>query len=139
MFDGDQRLIVCNQQYVDLYDLGKELTRPGTRLRSILEHQLAIGNLEDSEKYIAKRLSAAVANKAYQITNRLRDGRLISVTHRPMDGGGWVSTHTDVTEQTRREESFRLLFEGSPVPMWVSDRETLRFMAVNDAAIALWL
>lgn len=127
---------MCNQQYVDLYDLGKELTRPGTRLRSILEHQLAIGNLEDSEKYIAKRLSAAVANKAYQITNRLRDGRLISVTHRPMDGGGWVSTHTDVTEQTRREESFRLLFEGSPVPMWVSDRETLRFMAVNDAAIA---
>ncbi len=53
-----------------------------------------------------------------------------------MEGGGWVSTHTDVTEQVRREESFRLLFEGSPVPMWVSDRETLRFVAVNDAAIA---
>ena len=53
-----------------------------------------------------------------------------------MDGGGWVSTHSDVTEQVTREESFRLLFEGSPVPMWVSDRESLQFLAVNDATIA---
>ncbi len=136
MFDRDQRLIVCNEQYVDLYDMSEEQTRPGTHLRSILEHQLAIGNLSVDSDYIAKRLNAAVAHKAYQITNRLRDGRLISVTHRPMDGGGWVSTHTDVTEQVRREESFRLLFESSPVPMWVSDRESLRFLAVNDAAIA---
>jgi diguanylate cyclase (GGDEF)-like protein/PAS domain S-box-containing protein len=36
----------------------------------------------------------------------------------------------------RREESFRLLFENNPVPMWVSHRESLRFLAVNNAAIA---
>ena len=53
-----------------------------------------------------------------------------------MDGGGWVATHKDVTEQVSREELFRLLFEGSPVPMWVSDRHSLRFLAVNDAAVA---
>jgi diguanylate cyclase (GGDEF)-like protein/PAS domain S-box-containing protein len=41
-----------------------------------------------------------------------------------------------VTEQVAREESFRLLFDSSPVPMWVIDRESLRFLAVNDAAIA---
>jgi diguanylate cyclase (GGDEF)-like protein/PAS domain S-box-containing protein len=39
-------------------------------------------------------------------------------------------------ERIGREESFRLLFESNPVPMWVFDRETLRFLAVNDAAIA---
>ena len=33
--------------------------------------------------------------------------------------GGWVATHQDVTEAKHREESFRLLFEGNPVPMWV--------------------
>ena len=137
MFDGRGRLIVCNEQYANLYELSDEQARPGTSLRSILEHQIAIGNVpEDLEHYVADRLSAVFANNPYQHTNRLRDGRLISVTHRPMGGGGWVSTHTDVTDQVSREESFRLLFESSPVPMWVSDRESLRFMAVNDAAIA---
>lgn len=32
-------------------------------------------------------------------------------------------------------ESYRLLFERSPQPTWVIDRETLRFLAVNDAAV----
>ena len=35
-----------------------------------------------------------------------------------------------------REEPFLLLFEANPVPMWIWDHETLRFLAVNDAAIA---
>jgi len=33
------------------------------------------------------------------------------------------------------EGQYRLLFENSPQPMWVVDRETLRFLAVNEAAI----
>jgi diguanylate cyclase (GGDEF)-like protein/PAS domain S-box-containing protein len=33
------------------------------------------------------------------------------------------------------DEQYRLLFEGNPVPMWVFDRKTLRFIAVNEAAI----
>jgi PAS domain S-box-containing protein len=47
-------------------------------------------------------------------------------------------------EQSRRrmveklqasEAQYRLLFEGNPHPMWVFDRESLRFLAVNDAAV----
>jgi light-regulated signal transduction histidine kinase (bacteriophytochrome) len=33
------------------------------------------------------------------------------------------------------EERFRLLFAGSPAPMWVYDADTLRFLEVNDAAV----
>jgi len=32
-------------------------------------------------------------------------------------------------------ESYRLLFEKNPLPMWVFDIETLRFLDVNDAAV----
>ena len=136
IFDANQQLIVCNQQYADMYGLDRDLTNPGTFLRAILEHQIVIGNVRNPETYIETRLKSVRAKRPYQIVNRLRDGRLISVVHRPMNDGGWVTTHTDVTEQTNREESFRLLFEGNPVPMWVIDRETLRFLAVNDAAVA---
>ncbi|MDQ3687885.1 MAG: PAS domain S-box protein [Acidobacteriota bacterium] len=33
------------------------------------------------------------------------------------------------------EARYRLLFESNPLPMWVYDLETLRFLAVNDAAV----
>jgi diguanylate cyclase (GGDEF)-like protein/PAS domain S-box-containing protein len=45
------------------------------------------------------------------------------------------ATLTDVTEIKRREESFRLLFDGNPVPMWLYDPDTLRFTGVNEAAV----
>src|SRR6185295_9845052 len=35
----------------------------------------------------------------------------------------------------RSEERYRMLFEASPLPMWVYDAESLQFLAVNDAAI----
>jgi diguanylate cyclase (GGDEF)-like protein/PAS domain S-box-containing protein len=36
------------------------------------------------------------------------------------------------------EEQYRLLFECNPLPMWVYDYETLRFLAVNEAAVRLY-
>lgn len=43
---------------------------------------------------------------------------------------------TDVTNLKRREQSFRLLFESNPMPMWVFDIETKNFLGVNDAAVS---
>jgi PAS domain S-box-containing protein len=40
-------------------------------------------------------------------------------------------------ESTRASErSYRLLFENSPLPMWIHDADTMRVLAVNDAAVA---
>ncbi|HEY5896533.1 MAG TPA: PAS domain-containing protein, partial [Burkholderiales bacterium] len=33
---------------------------------------------------------------------------------------------------------YRMLFESSPLPMWVLDDQSLRFLAVNDAAVRLY-
>ena len=34
-----------------------------------------------------------------------------------------------------RSQEYRGLFENNPHPMWIFDAETLRFLAVNDAAV----
>jgi len=136
MFDKDQRLIVCNQQYADLYGISDELKKPGTLLSTILRHAGRLTHDADTlDAYVNDRIKKIQQKKAYQIVNRLKDGRVVSVVHRAMPDGGWVSTHEDVTEAKRREESFRLLFDANPMAMWVMDRETLKFLAVNEAVI----
>jgi diguanylate cyclase (GGDEF)-like protein/PAS domain S-box-containing protein len=45
------------------------------------------------------------------------------------------ATLTDIGEIKQREASFRLLFDGNPMPMWLYDPDDLKFVAVNDAAV----
>jgi diguanylate cyclase (GGDEF)-like protein/PAS domain S-box-containing protein len=80
---------------------------------------------------------------------RTRDGTAIDVSAsssfvRDADGSpvGVVYVAQDVTERLRAEEAvreserrYRVLFDGNPLSMWVYDRETLNFVAVNDAAV----
>jgi two-component system cell cycle sensor histidine kinase/response regulator CckA len=54
---------------------------------------------------------------------------------------GMVAVARDISQRKRDEEAlrhseeqYRLLFDTNPQPMWVYDGDTLRFLAVNDAA-----
>ena len=43
---------------------------------------------------------------------------------------------SEILELSTSLPSYRQLFDANPQPMWVYDMETLRFLAVNDAAVA---
>ncbi|HEY0330066.1 MAG TPA: EAL domain-containing protein [Rhodopseudomonas sp.] len=136
MFDGEQRIIVCNHKYAALYGLTPEMVTPGTRRRDMVERIVANGIRfadEAPESYLKER-TEGVSTSVDKI-HKLADGRIIAVARRPLAGGGWVATHEDITELKQREASFQLLFDNNPVPMWVYDRDTLRFLAVNQAAV----
>ncbi len=47
----------------------------------------------------------------------------------------WIGTYRDVTEALEAKESFRLLFENNPTPMWLFDPENMKFLAMNEAAV----
>lgn len=136
MFDGQHRIIVCNEKYASMYGLTLDMVKPGTRRRDMVERIVANGIRfadEASESYLRERTEDVAA--AVDKIHKLSDGRMIAVARRPLLGGGWVATHEDITELKQREASFQLLFDNNPVPMWVFDRETLRFIAVNQAAV----
>jgi diguanylate cyclase (GGDEF)-like protein/PAS domain S-box-containing protein len=66
----------------------------------------------------------------------LSDGRCILIEERLTGDGGVIGLRVDITELKQREASFRLLFDGNPVPMIVSSQDGERIISVNDAAVA---
>ena len=105
MFDGKQRLIVCNSRYLKMYGLSPEEMRAGTTLRTILEARVAAGSSpEAAREYIETRLAEVSRNEPYSAVNELRGGRVVAVTHQPIEGGGWVAIHQDITDSRRDEE-----------------------------------
>ena len=65
------------------------------------------------------------------------DEMLVEIVTRIGDllGKAHVRTRANATLRSSAEQ-YRLLFEGNPNPMWISDAESQQLIAVNDAAIS---
>jgi diguanylate cyclase (GGDEF)-like protein len=108
MFDADANLVVCNERYLEMYELSHDVTTPGTNLRAILMHRKERGNFAGDPDIYIKDLRAALAKGDMPpVLIQPGDGRNISIVNRAMANGGWVATHEDITERTRAEEKIR--------------------------------
>jgi diguanylate cyclase (GGDEF)-like protein len=110
MVDDNLRLIVCNATYAQMYGLPAELTRPGTPLRAILDHRAGHGaTFIDSQDFVEERLALAAERRTTTLEEQLRDGRIISLIRAPLDTGGSITIHMDVTEKRNSEKKIAFL------------------------------
>ncbi|OEO30589.1 hypothetical protein VW23_020470 [Devosia insulae DS-56] len=100
MFDARQRLVVCNHQYLEMYNLPRHLGRVGTHLVTILKARIAAGTSggDDPVAYLRERLFVATEGVSSSAVHQLANGRVMSVAHKAMADGGWVTMHKDITE-----------------------------------------
>ena len=99
MFDGAARIVVCNPQFLHFYKLSGDVVKPGCTLRRLIEHRRETGLFTgDPEKFVKEILETNATGKSSNWFMTGRDGRTVYVINQPMPGGGWVSTHEDVTE-----------------------------------------
>ena len=108
MFDGNKRLVICNERYASLYRLPPELLKAGTSHEAIIAHRVLNGLLKGDKNAgaVDKKLGALGKHSVEKVSSRideLADGRLIRVVRQPMPDGGWVATHEDITERQRLE------------------------------------
>ena len=105
MFDKTKRLIVGNDKYREMYGLPHGLMQRGTNLRDLLRARLQSGSFEgtDREEYIERILKLVEQKETGLRIVELDDGRSISIIHHPIEGGGWVGTHEDVSDRRRAE------------------------------------
>jgi diguanylate cyclase (GGDEF)-like protein len=104
MFDAGRRLVIRNQRYIDMYRLDPAAVTPGCTLHDLLALRSASGSYSgDPGRYIANLCAAIAQGRTLSQFVELDDGRTIAVVSQPMEGGGWVATHEDITERRRAE------------------------------------
>ena len=141
MFDDNERLVLCNQRYLEMYDLSADVLQPGCTLRDVIRHRIASGHLDrDPEQYRSELLNAVAQGKTVAWVFDTKDGRSISVINRPFAGGYWIGTHEDVTERRRAERELErtksfldTVIENVPSIIVVKDAQDLRYVLVNRA------
>jgi diguanylate cyclase (GGDEF)-like protein/PAS domain S-box-containing protein len=138
LFDSEDRYVLWNKRYAEIYAESGGKIADGMRFEDTLRAGLACGQYPDAigreEEWLAARLARHAAPRCAH-EQHLAGDRWVRIEERRTADGGSVGIRIDITDLKLREESFRLLFDGNPIPMWVYDRETLRILAVNDAAV----
>ena len=106
MAGPDGRLIVCNSQFRQLFNIDQETARSGTAIAAIMVRMGVSMKLgERGTMDLMREHDALVAGKtpaAY--TRDCADGRSLAIHHQPMVDGGWVATYEDITERRQVEE-----------------------------------
>ncbi len=106
-FDGEQRLIVWNRRYTEIYDLPPDSLRTGMLLKEIIDLRYAAGSAPamTKEEYLRWRNNIQVSDHPSDTIVELANGRVVQIRHRPMPDHGWVATHEDITERHRTERA----------------------------------
>jgi len=108
MFDADERIAVCNRQYIELYGLSAEIVRPGLSFRELLLHRKERGSFfGDVDDYCSTVAANLLEGSSYSLISKSNGGRRVRVVNEPLEGGGWVATHEDVTEHQRLLEAHK--------------------------------
>jgi methyl-accepting chemotaxis protein len=105
MFDSEAQLVLCNMRYIEMHRLRREQLRGSMPLRELLVLRLQTGTFSgDPDRYVAECLKQVAEGRTEAKTIKFADGRIIALVARPLPNGGWVTTHTDVTEKLAAEE-----------------------------------
>jgi two-component system cell cycle sensor histidine kinase PleC len=113
LFDSDDRLVLCNQQYVEFYpDQIQPLLVSGTRFESLIHAMAASGGYGESQNPEISRQTVEQRLKAHQdatgeIVQQLTGGRWVLTRERKTKEGGTVCFHTDITKMKQQEHAFR--------------------------------
>ncbi len=107
LYDADDRLVLGNQKYAELFDCGDGPPAPGSTYEEIVRKAVAHGLIADAkgreEGWIRQRL-AEHRNPGEPILQRRGDGRWLQISERRTETGGTVAVYSDLTEVKESEQ-----------------------------------
>ena len=132
MFDAEQRLLLCNRQYLEMYGFSADVVKPGILLSDIMKYSISLGNYrpEDAQAALNTRHDPDRLRKRTVIKQHLRDGRVMAVMNEPMTGGGSIATYQDITDSEKNEE--RLLAYNRKLERSNKELQEFAYVASHD-------
>ncbi|WP_225716157.1 bifunctional diguanylate cyclase/phosphodiesterase [Bradyrhizobium semiaridum] len=109
LFDASARLVICNQQYIDMFGLSPDVAKPGCHLRDLILHRQQTGSfVGDVDEYCARFINPE-SDKVQDTVVSTPDGRNIRLVYKRSPDGGWATTLEDVTEGRRAQARIEYL------------------------------
>jgi diguanylate cyclase (GGDEF)-like protein/PAS domain S-box-containing protein len=141
LVDTDNKFVLWNKNYEKMFPEYSEIFKPGVSIESVYRYLLKNSryfppmDAVTADKWLKDRLD--LLNKGSAIVEQLPvDGRWIRSEQYLTPDGKKIFVRTDITVDKNAADSFRLLFENNPVPMWVVEKSNQRYIDVNTAALA---
>ena len=145
VFDADGRIVLFNERYRKMMDESADFLT-GRLLLDLWKHRQKLGKLTgDPEEMFANAMKGAREGKSSSRLMERPDGRALRVIDQPMEGGGWVATFEDITEQRhteqerdRNREFLDLIIDNVPSAIFVKKATDRRYVLVNQAGEKFW-
>lgn len=115
LFDRDERLLLANRRYSEIFGFPEGRIRPGMTLREIVEQGVADVFVDPevwqprARDMYARRRAAIQANDGGAIIEKLSTGVSVQLRYRTLPDGAWVATYEDISERVRSEEQISFL------------------------------
>jgi PAS domain-containing protein len=115
MYDAQERLVVCNRRYRQIYAECAHLLVAGVAYEEILREFCRLGGHLCSglseEEWVQERLAAHRRGRG--VHEQQLAGRWIRIGDFPTNDGGVVSLRTDITEIKRAQQELRVAKEAA--------------------------
>ena len=110
MVDQQQRVIVCNSRFLELFELSAGMVQPGALVADVFGHAAAISRYEREviDAIYEQQRQLITAGRTGNFFQENAAGQAIAVSHQLMPGNGWVATYEDISE--RRQAEARIHF-----------------------------
>ena len=104
LYDSDARIILCNQRYLEMYNLSPDVVKAGCHFRDLILHRKETGSFRgDVDEFCSAVLRNVAQKRTTHNVMETTDGRSIEIVNQPLPDGGWVATQEDITERLRAE------------------------------------
>jgi diguanylate cyclase (GGDEF)-like protein len=104
MWDSDDRLVLCNQQFRQIYQISTAFIHPGTKFEDIIRGGALLGQYPEAGNDIEAFVRTTVdwhLNNQGPMERELPNKRWALITERQIPGGGSVGIRTDITDLKR--------------------------------------
>ena len=133
MFDPAQRLVVWNRRFLELLDLAPTAIDFGLTLEAIIRYaaERAAHAPTAIEAMVARRLALFDQRELHRFEHVMPDGMVLEIIDRPLPGGGFVSTYTDITQRRQAEVALRTAYSQAERLVQVRTHDLLKFAEMS--------